>query len=112
MAIFDLKIEFLMKTYVYRHLGISGILKFDENLKKICFRTRKTSKILVFPMFLLVILVPELFRKLRETPGNNFHLVSSSSEPGCPSSVQKYHPRSGLRSAFRFVLFSMVLGMV
>ena len=26
-------------------------------------------------MFLAVILVPELFRKLRETPGNNFHLV-------------------------------------
>ena len=32
---------------------------------------------LLFPRFLPVILVPELFRKLRETPGNNFHLVSS-----------------------------------
>ena len=27
-------------------------------------------------MFLAVILVPEMFRKLRETPGINFHLVS------------------------------------
>ena len=35
------------------------------------------------------IMVPELFRKLRETPGNNFHLVSSKSEPGCPSYDQK-----------------------
>ena len=40
-------------------------------------------------MFLAVILVPELFRKLRETPGNNFHLVSSKSESGCPSYDQK-----------------------
>ena len=78
MAIFDLKIEFLMKNYVYRHLGMSGILKFDENLKKICVKANKTSKaskILVFSMFLHVILVPELFRKLRGTPGINFHLV-------------------------------------
>ena len=35
------------------------------------------------------ILVPELFRKLRETPGNNFHLVSSKSESGRPSYDQK-----------------------
>ena len=38
-------------------------------------------------LFLAVILVPELFKKLRETPGNNFHLVSSKSESGCPSYV-------------------------
>ena len=36
-----------------------------------------------------MILVPELFRKLRETPGNNFHLVSSKSKRGCPSYDQK-----------------------
>ena len=48
-------------------------------------------EILNFMFFVLfsVILVPELFRKLRETPGNNFHLVSSKSEPGCPSYDQK-----------------------
>ena len=44
MAIFDLKIELLMKNYVFRHLGMSGILKFDENLKNICFRNSKTNK--------------------------------------------------------------------
>ena len=36
-------------------------------------------------MFLLVILVPELFKKLRETPGNKFHQVSSKSDLGCLS---------------------------
>ena len=35
-------------------------------------------------VFLAVILVPELFKKLRETPRNNFHQVSSKSDPGCP----------------------------
>ena len=39
-------------------------------------KVNKTSKILVFPLFMDVILVPELFRKLRETPGINIHLVS------------------------------------
>ena len=34
-------------------------------------------------------LVPELFRKLRETPGMQSHLVSSKSEAGCPSYDQK-----------------------
>ena len=43
----------------------------------------------IFLSFWAVILVPELFRKLRETPGNNFHLVSSKSGPGCPSYDQK-----------------------
>ena len=40
-------------------------------------------------MFLAVILVPELLRKRRETPGNNFHPVSSKSKRGCPSYDQK-----------------------
>ena len=31
-------------------------------------------------VFWAVILVPELFKKLRETPGNNFHQVSSTSD--------------------------------
>ena len=34
-----------------------------------------------FFVFLAVILVPELFEKLRETPGTNFHQVSSKSRP-------------------------------
>ena len=60
-------------------------------------------------MFWAVILVPKLFRKLRETPGNNFHLVSSKSEPGCPSYDQKIkrfllrfvvNPQTNLKSAF------------
>ena len=38
-----------------------------------------------FFVFLAVILVPELFKKLRETPGNNFHQVSSKSD--------KFRPR-------------------
>ena len=33
-----------------------------------------------FFVLLAVILVPELFKKLRETPGNNFHQVSSKSD--------------------------------
>ena len=40
---------------------------------------------------LAVILVPELFKKLRETPGNNFHQVSSKSDPGCPSNLMLSH---------------------
>ena len=40
-------------------------------------------------LFLPVTLVPEQFRKLLETPGNNFHLVSSKSKRGCPSYDQK-----------------------
>ena len=43
----------------------------------------------VFLLFLAVTLVPELFKKLRETPGNNFHQVSSKSDPGCPSNPKK-----------------------
>ena len=45
----------------------------------------------MFLLFWDVILVPELFRKLRETPGKNFHLVSSKCEPGCPSYDKKTH---------------------
>ena len=46
-----------------------------------------------FLLFLAVILVPELFKKLRETPGNNFHQVSSKSDPGCPSNLMLSHVR-------------------
>ena len=46
-------------------------------------------------MFLAVILVPELFKKLRETPGNNFHQVSSKSNPGCPSNLMLSHNLAG-----------------
>ena len=42
-----------------------------------------------FVVFLAVILVPELFKKLRETPGNNSHQVSSKSELMGPSYDQK-----------------------
>ena len=38
-----------------------------------------------FFLFLLVILVPELSRKLRATPGHDFHLISSKARRGCPS---------------------------
>ena len=40
-----------------------------------------------FLLFLAVILVPELFKKLRETPGNNFHQVLCKSEPECLSNL-------------------------
>ena len=43
----------------------------------------------IFLWFLVVILVPELFKEVRETPGINFHQVSSKSEAGCPSYDQK-----------------------
>ena len=56
---------------------------------------RKISRIwLPFFCFLAVILVSELFKKLRETPENNFHQVSSKSEPGCPSNLMLSHVRS------------------
>ena len=42
-----------------------------------------------FLLFLLVILVPELFRKLRETPRKNSHRVASKSVGFCTSYVQK-----------------------
>ena len=45
-------------------------------------------------MFLVVILVPELFRKLRETPGNNLHLVSSKSKRGRPSYDKKQYSKA------------------
>ena len=55
-------------------------------------------------MFLAVILVPELFRKLRETPGNNFHLVSSKSKRGCSSYDQKLK-NSATENMFHCVLY-------
>ena len=45
----------------------------------------------VFVLFLAVILVPELFKKLRETPGNNFHQVSSKSDKFRPWKIRKSH---------------------
>ena len=54
------------------------------------FFSKKIS--VVFLNFLLlfcVILVPELFRKLRGTCGKYFHLVAFKSELECPSYVQK-----------------------
>ena len=42
-----------------------------------------------FLVFLAVILVPALFKKLRGTPGINFHQVSSKSELMGPSYDQK-----------------------
>ena len=71
-----------------------------KNLKKLCldFYFR------LFYMFLAVILVPELFRKLRETPGKNSHQVWSKSEIGCTSYDQKTKHKSFLD--FDFPLFS------
>ena len=70
---------------------------------------------LIFLMFLVVILVPELSRKLRETPGKNSHQVSSKSKRSCTS----YEPKTKnielnnvFRFVFRFVLFSVVMGVV
>ena len=45
----------------------------------------------VFFVFLPVILVPELFKKLRETPGNNFHQVSSKSDKFRPRILGKFY---------------------
>ena len=64
----------------------------------------------VFLLFWPVILVPELLKKLRETPGNNFHQVSFKSEPGCPS----YDPQNQTsdlkkQSRFVFVMFCQFL---
>ena len=51
-------------------------------------------------MFLAVILVPEPIKKVGDTGRNNFHQVSSKSEPGCPS----YDPKTTQkRSTKRFV---------
>ena len=49
------------------------------------------SIFMCFYVFLPVILVLELFKKLRETPENNFHQVSSKSEPGRPSNLILSH---------------------
>ena len=54
-----------------------------------CLLSRARPKQCFFLLFLPVILHPELFKKLRETPGNNFHQVSYKSEPGCPSYDEK-----------------------
>ena len=50
-------------------------------------------------------LAPELFRKLPETPGNHFHIVSSKSQPGCPS----YDQRTKLNIWRSLVLAVLVL---
>jgi len=42
-----------------------------------------------FLLFSFVILVPELFRKMRETCAHHFHLVALKSELECPSYDQK-----------------------
>ena len=51
----------------------------------------KIFEILNFMFFVLFAVheVPELFRKVREGAAVHFHLVSSKSEPGCPSYDQK-----------------------
>ena len=77
---FDLKIGFLVKNCIYRQLGMSRILKFQFYDFTMFFNFD-----FHFFVFLAVILVPELFKKLRETPGNNFHQVSSKSD--------KFRPR-------------------
>ena len=56
----------------------------------------------IFLVFLDVILVPELFKKLRETPWNNFHQVSPKSEPGCPSNLMLSH--SYIEKNFQYFL--------
>ena len=53
------------------------MLYFFENVNFVCLK------------FLAVILAPELFRKLRETPGMHSHQVSSKSETGGPTYDQK-----------------------
>ena len=60
---------------------------YDKKTKTVCtafcegsqntFKINKEHLNLVFLMLLAVILVPELFRKLRETPGMHSHQVSS-----------------------------------
>ena len=56
-----------------------------------CLESANLKFWISFFVFLAVILVPELFKKLRETPGNNFHQVSSKSDPGCPSNLMLSH---------------------
>ena len=34
LLIFELKIEFLVKNYIYRQLGMPGIVNFEENTAK------------------------------------------------------------------------------
>ena len=43
----------------------------------------------MFFVFLAVTLVPELFKQLRKTPGNNFHQVSCKSEQGKPNTFSQ-----------------------
>ena len=67
-------------------------------------------------VFLAVILVPELFRKLRETPGKNSHQVWSKSERSCMKIMTKkiknkdfldfYFPRF-----IRWGLFSIIFDL-
>ena len=79
-----------MKNCIYRQLGMSRIRKFEE------FDFFEFFEILNFIFYCLaVMLVPELFKKLRETSGNNFHKVSSKSDPGCPSYLMLSHVNMG-----------------
>ena len=59
----------------------------DQNSSQKSQKVRK--KIKDFFFVFSVILVPELFKKVRETPGKNVHQVSSKSELGCPSYDRK-----------------------
>ena len=58
----------------------------------------------LFPRFLPVILVPELFRKLRETPGKNSHQVWSKSVRSSMSYDQK--TKNKVFRNFEFQFFS------
>ena len=66
----------------------SEIQNFKTTIKKTKRSTNRITNCL-FLLFLVVILVPELFRKLRETPGKNSHQVWSKSERSCTSYDQK-----------------------
>ena len=74
-----------MTSCVHRQLGMSRILILFDLLENLNF---------IF-MFLAVILDPEVFKKLRESPENNFHEVSSKSEPGCQSYDSKPNKVNG-----------------
>ena len=80
---------------LFEQLGDQNNKQKQENNEKYYFMisTYFSIKMLsdVFLLLLAVILVPELFKKLRETPGNNFHQVSSKSDPGCPSNLMLSH---------------------
>ena len=67
----------------------SGNLDFGINSIQLSLILTLAGPMTVIPLFFFVILVPELFRKLRETCGIHFHLVAFKSELECPSYDQK-----------------------